>query len=75
MRLDPLVLRDYIEVHNQDSNSRLLDLFQRRYAHSLIVSPTRNEKQTKILVVAPFPFKAFLICLLYQLKWLRLELG
>ena len=66
MRLDPLVLQDYIEVLKQDSNSRLLDKFQSRYAHSLIVSPTRNEKQTNILVVAPFPFKAFLICLLYQ---------
>ena len=75
MRLDPSLLQDYTEALKQHSNSRLLDLFQRRYAHSLIVSPTRNKKQTNILVIAPFPFKTCLICLLYQLKWLRLELG
>uniref|UniRef100_A0A2N9IAU3 Major facilitator superfamily (MFS) profile domain-containing protein n=1 Tax=Fagus sylvatica TaxID=28930 RepID=A0A2N9IAU3_FAGSY len=30
-------IRDYTEALKQHSNSRLLDLFQRRYAHSLIV--------------------------------------
>jgi hypothetical protein len=57
MRLDPLVLQDYTEALKQHSNSRLLDLFQRRYAHSLIVSLTRYEKQKKSLVFVPFSYQ------------------
>jgi len=33
-----------LELH---SKTRFLDLFQRRYAHSLTVSLTRNEKKRK----------------------------
>ena len=57
MRLDPSVLQDYTEALKQHSNSRLLDLFQRRYAHSLIVSLTRYEKQKKSLVFVPFSYQ------------------
>jgi hypothetical protein len=40
-----LFLQDYTEALELQSKTRFLDLFQRRYAHSLTVSLARNENK------------------------------
>ena len=40
MRWLPFFFLDYAEICQQQSEARILDLFQLKYAHSLIVSVT-----------------------------------